>query len=245
MRCAMAYATDEQAIIDKVEAGVSKLANGPFSPAQVGHLEDSGFPLKQDMAKAQELIASLQGRASGPAEHQPVDDAGRDEPGHRPGPAGVLQAGRLRRRADRPDRAGEVHPHRAAGQLPGVPVAQPRRLRPRQPVHLVALVATPCPSAQLALNFGRIKDPEIDKALADNRGADRSGREEGATPRRSTSCSRSSATTSGARGRCGGIPHAPNVMDVGVFTHPDGDAAEPRAPAARSTVRSVWINPNA
>ena len=28
----------------------------------------------------------------------------------------------------------------AARELPGLPVAQPRRLRPRQPVHLVALV---------------------------------------------------------------------------------------------------------
>ena len=62
----MAYATDEQAIIDKVEAGVPKIANGPFSPAQVGNLEDSGFPVKQDMAKAQELIASYKAENPGP-----------------------------------------------------------------------------------------------------------------------------------------------------------------------------------
>jgi peptide/nickel transport system substrate-binding protein len=57
VRCALAYATDETTLNDAINLGVNKLANGPFSPDQVGYLEDSGFPLKQDMAKAQELIA--------------------------------------------------------------------------------------------------------------------------------------------------------------------------------------------
>ena len=146
VRCAMAYATDNQAIIDKINAGISQIANGPFSPGQLGNEAENGFPLKQDMAKAQELVASLQGGPSRPAQHQPVDDPGRDEPDHRPGPAAVLQGGRLRRRADQSDRAGEVHPHGAPRPLPGLPVAQPRRGRPRRPVHLVALRRTRSPS---------------------------------------------------------------------------------------------------
>ena len=33
----MANATDKQAIIDKIDAGVSDIANGPFSPGQLGY----------------------------------------------------------------------------------------------------------------------------------------------------------------------------------------------------------------
>ena len=43
-----------------------KIANGPFSPAQVGHLDDNGYPVKQDMAKAQELVASYKAEHPGP-----------------------------------------------------------------------------------------------------------------------------------------------------------------------------------
>ena len=165
----------------------------------------TGFPLKQDMAKAQELVACVQGRQSRPAQHQPVDDAGRDEPDHRPGPAGVLQGSRLRRRADQSDRAGEVHPHGASGPLPGLPVAQPRRGRPRRPVHLVALVErAPRRSARAELRPhqgpGHRPGPRRRTAARPTRPRRRSW------PRRSTSSSRRSATTSGARTRCGGSP---------------------------------------
>ncbi|MEI7547845.1 MAG: ABC transporter substrate-binding protein, partial [Actinomycetota bacterium] len=58
VRCALAYASDEQALIDAVGGGVPKQANGPFSPTQVGYLADTGYPVKQDMAKAKALIAA-------------------------------------------------------------------------------------------------------------------------------------------------------------------------------------------
>ena len=66
VRCALAYATDTQSLIDVVGAGVNQLANGPFSPTQIGYLDDSGFPEAQDMAKAQELIAEYKAEFPGP-----------------------------------------------------------------------------------------------------------------------------------------------------------------------------------
>ena len=115
VRCAMAYATDEQALIDKLGAGINQVASGPFSPTQVGYLpEDSGYPLKQDMAKAQELVKSYKADHPGPLNINLSTTQDATAPRHRPSPAGVLQAGRLRQRADQPDRAGEVHPHGAA-----------------------------------------------------------------------------------------------------------------------------------
>ena len=58
--------TDEQALIDKLGAGINKVASGPFSPTQVGYLPDTGYPLKQDMAKAQELVKSYKADHPGP-----------------------------------------------------------------------------------------------------------------------------------------------------------------------------------
>ncbi|HRE03307.1 MAG TPA: ABC transporter substrate-binding protein, partial [Ilumatobacteraceae bacterium] len=58
IRCALAYAYNADTVNEEINYGVNRLANGPFSPGQVGFLEDSGYPLEQDMAKAQELIAA-------------------------------------------------------------------------------------------------------------------------------------------------------------------------------------------
>ncbi len=66
VRCALAYASDEQLLIDTIGAGVGQIAFGPFSPTQVGYLEHTGFPEAQDMAKAQELIAAYKAEFPGP-----------------------------------------------------------------------------------------------------------------------------------------------------------------------------------
>ncbi|MEZ5216595.1 MAG: ABC transporter substrate-binding protein [Ilumatobacteraceae bacterium] len=66
VRCALANASDSQLIIDTIYAGVPQLANGPFSPSQVGYLEDSGYPVKQDMEKAKALIAEYKAENPGP-----------------------------------------------------------------------------------------------------------------------------------------------------------------------------------
>lgn len=66
VRCALAYARDEQAVLDVISEGVPQIANGPFSPTQVGYLEDTGYPQAQDMAKAQELIAEYKAEFPGP-----------------------------------------------------------------------------------------------------------------------------------------------------------------------------------
>jgi peptide/nickel transport system substrate-binding protein len=65
VRCALAYATDESALNEAIGAGVAQLADGPFSPSQVGYLEETGYPMAQDMAKAQELIAAYKAEHPG------------------------------------------------------------------------------------------------------------------------------------------------------------------------------------
>ena len=63
VRCALAYAYDAKTVNDSINQGVNQLANGPFSPGQVGYLEDTGYPF-QDMAKAKD-DRGIQGRAPG------------------------------------------------------------------------------------------------------------------------------------------------------------------------------------
>jgi ABC-type transport system substrate-binding protein len=66
VRCALGYAQDQQALIDTVGAGIAQIANGPFSPEQVGYLEDTGYPMEQDMEQAQALIAEYKAENPGP-----------------------------------------------------------------------------------------------------------------------------------------------------------------------------------
>ena len=58
VRCALANSQDIPVLIEKIQKGTSEIAAGPFSPGQLGYNPKSGYPLKQDMAKAKELIAS-------------------------------------------------------------------------------------------------------------------------------------------------------------------------------------------
>ncbi len=67
VRCAMAYATDEQAIIDKVGAGVGRSSPTARSLRRRSATSTTpAIPMKQDMAKAQELIASYKADHPGP-----------------------------------------------------------------------------------------------------------------------------------------------------------------------------------
>jgi peptide/nickel transport system substrate-binding protein len=55
IRRALALALDNQVLIDRRGAGVGEVANGPFSPDQIGHLEDSGYP-EYDPEEAARLV---------------------------------------------------------------------------------------------------------------------------------------------------------------------------------------------
>ncbi len=65
VRCALALATDEQALIDTFGPEGQQIASGPFSPSQVGYLADTGYPLAQDMPAAQALIAEYKAEHPG------------------------------------------------------------------------------------------------------------------------------------------------------------------------------------
>jgi len=55
VRRALAMALDNQVLIDRRGAGVGEEANGPFSPDQLGNLEDTGYP-EYDPEQAKQLL---------------------------------------------------------------------------------------------------------------------------------------------------------------------------------------------
>lgn len=55
VRRALAHALDNQVLIDRRGAGVGEVANGPFSPTQTGHLEETGYP-EYDPEEAKKLL---------------------------------------------------------------------------------------------------------------------------------------------------------------------------------------------
>ncbi len=55
VRRALAHALDNQVLIDRRGAGVGEVANGPFSPTQRGHLDETGYP-EYDPEEAKRLL---------------------------------------------------------------------------------------------------------------------------------------------------------------------------------------------
>jgi len=171
VRCALAYASDEQTIIDAVDLGVDKIANGPFSPAQDGYLEDSGFPLKQDMDKAKELIAEYKAENPGPLtlalatttdetnlvianfQKQWWEEAGVDTV-----------------TLDQIDQANYI----VTALLGNFQTFQWRNHGgfDMDQQYFWWHSSSALPVGQLALNFGRIKDPNLDALLDENRATD-------------------------------------------------------------------------
>ena len=63
----------------QARAGVDQIANGPFSPTQLGTCPRPASRRSKTWPRRRSS-SRLQGRPPGSAEHQPVDDPGRDEP---------------------------------------------------------------------------------------------------------------------------------------------------------------------
>ncbi len=168
VRCALAYASDTQLIIDTIGAGLNQIAFGPFSPTQVGYLEHTGFPEAQDMAKAQELIAAYKVDFPGPInlslattqDQTNLTIAQQQQ-------QWFTEAGVDNVTIDQIDQGSYI----VTALLGNFQVFQWRNhggFDLDQQYHWWHSSAAP-PVGQLALNFGRIRDPQLDALLDENR----------------------------------------------------------------------------
>jgi peptide/nickel transport system substrate-binding protein len=239
VRCALAYATDEQAIVDSISAGVGELASGPFSPDQVGYLADTGFPLAQDMAKAQELIAEYKAEHPGALnlslattqdetnltiaqfQKQWWEEAGVDSV-----------------TLDQIDQGNYI----LTAVLGNFQVFQWRN---HGGIDLDMQYfwwhsSSSLPVGQLALNFGRIKDPTLDALLDENRASTDPARKkaiaEEVNKLFATQCYNIWGTYT-----IWGVPHKDDVQGIGNFELPDGSEGVPGAGIAGTfPMMTVW-----
>lgn len=171
VRCALSLALDREEMIDATAGGILEPANGLFSPGQEGHLEDNGLPIEQDLEAAAALIEDYE------------DETGEDVTinlGHLPANA-VVEAAELA--MGYWDEIGVDVTDQTVPQsdlitlaLFGDPVFEAFTWR----LHAGSLVTeqyhwwhsdNAAPDGELALNFSRIRDPEIDEGLETARGA--------------------------------------------------------------------------
>ena len=224
VRCALGYAYDQNAVNETIGQGVFPTANGPFPPGMVGHLDDTGYPQQQDMAKAQELIADYKQENPGPLN---VHFATTNDETN-------LTVAQFRKQwweeagvdnvsIDQIDQ-GAFIVATLLGDFQCSRLAAAQRDRPRRPVHLVALVLRAAPGrarAQLRTDQG----PRHRRGARRQPGRDRSSQEAGVRRRPSTGASRSSATTSGLTGTSGGSPT--NPRSTAWRTSPCPEASSP------------------
>ena len=171
VRCALAYASDSQLLIDTIGAGLNQIAFGPFSPTQVGYLESTGFPEAQDMAKAQELIAEY--KAENPGELNISLATTQDQTNltiAQQQQQWWTEAGFDNVTIDQIDQGNYI----VTALLGNFQVFQWRNhggFDLDMQYHWWHSIAAP-PVGQLALNFGRIRDPQLDALLDENRASD-------------------------------------------------------------------------
>jgi len=223
VRCALAYASDQQLLIDTIGAGVQQISFGPFSPTQVGYLASTGFPEAQDMAKAQELIAAYKAENPGPLnlslattqDQTNLTTAQQQQ-------QWWTEAGVDNVTLDQIDQANYI----VTALLGNFQVFQWRNHGgfdlDQQYIWWHSKAAPPV--GELALNFGRIRDPQLDALLDENRAS--------TDPARKKEIAESVNKLFGEQ--CydlwgsytiWGIAGKPNVKGVNLFTLPDGAQA--------------------
>jgi len=239
VRCALAYASDEQSIIDTISAGVGQLASGPFAPDQAGYLADSGYPLKQDMGKAQDLIAQYKAEHPGPLklslattqdetnltiaqfQKQWFEEAGIDEV-----------------TIDQIDQGNYI----LTAVLGNFQVFQWRNHGgwDLDQQYIWWHSSSSLPVGQLALNFGRIKDPDLDKLLDQNRASNDPAEKKTIAEDVNKLFAKQCYNIWGAY-TIWGIPHKADVQGIGDFTLPDGTkGADGAGIAGTFPMMSVW-----
>jgi peptide/nickel transport system substrate-binding protein len=238
VRCALANAYDSQTVIATINAGVDQLADGPFSPEQVGYLEDTGYPTAQDMDLAKQLISEYKAEHPGPLnlslattqddtnlvtaqfQKQWWEEAGIDSV-----------------TIDQLDQGTYI----VTALLGNFQVFQWRNHSgvDLDQQYIWWHSSTAVPVGQIALNFGRIKDAVIDEALDANRGetdpAKKQGYAEAINQRFADQCYNIwGGWTTWA------ILHKPTVHIEPTFTTPEGVESAPTSEIAN--LRTAWVD---
>jgi peptide/nickel transport system substrate-binding protein len=224
VRCALANAWDQPTISQTIEQGVFPIADGPFAPGTPGYLKDNGFPQKQDMDKAKALIADYKKENPGPLnlslattqdetnltiaqfQKQWWEEAGVDNV-----------------TLDQIDQANYI----VTALLGNFQVFQWRNHSgfDLDNQYIWWHSSSAVPVGQLALNFGRIKDPQIDALLDKNRAETDPAKKQGYAEEVNKIFADQCYNLWGSWD-IWGIAHKPTVHGVENFTLPDGKTSQ-------------------
>ncbi|MGE0136189.1 MAG: ABC transporter substrate-binding protein [Ilumatobacteraceae bacterium] len=244
VRCALSKAIDREELNELTEGGIVQVANGLFSPGQEGYLEDNGFDTAQDIEGAKALIAEYQ------AEH-PGDITvkyGTTVTAINAQTAELLQ-GYWSEIGVKTEIQQVPQDQFITNALFGVPDFYMYGWRN----HAGTVIdnqyfwwhssAGP-PDGELALNFGRVNDPIVDKALEDQRGevdpAKRKAYAEEVNRQMAKECYQIPTSWT-----LWGTPHAPKVQGLNDYVFPDGSKARNGAGFSGSFwTQALWIDPD-
>ena len=224
VRCALANAWDQPTISQTIEQGVFPIADGPFAPGTPGYLKDTGFPQKQDMDKAKALIADYKKSNPGPLnlalattqdetnltiaqfQKQWWEEAGVDNV-----------------TLDQIDQGNYI----VTALLGNFQVFQWRNHSgfDLDNQYIWWHSSSAVPVGQLALNFGRIRDPQIDALLDKNRAETDPAKKQGYAEEVNKIFAEQCYNLWGSWD-IWGIAHKPTVHGVENFTLPDGKTSQ-------------------
>jgi len=245
VRCALSMAINRQELIDLTASGLGTIANGLFSPGQEGYLKDNGFNTDQDIAGAQKLIDSYK------AEH-PGDIT--VNYGHTATAIGDQTAELFKGYWSRIGVGTDVQVVPQDKFITNALFGDPGFFMYGWRNHAGLTVdqqnfwwnsAAAPDDGQLALNFGRVRDPIVDQNLADARSnADPAARKtaaENINKQMAKECYQIPESYT-----LWGTPHSPKVKGLGESTLPDGGKARDGAGfSGQFWVNGVWIDQNA
>ena len=221
VRRALAHALDSQVHHRPPWRRRGEVANGPFSPDQIGHLEDTGYP-EYDPEEAKALLDEYKeetGNSTVEIAYTTTTD-----------PANLQTAELLKQFWEQVGftiplaqiEQGQFIITALTGDFEMFGWRNHGGVVPGLPAHLVAQRDRRRVRCALALNFGRIKDDVIDENLDIIRACHRRGRDHARRPRPSTSGSASRPTTCGPAGPPGASARTRRSTASDDFTLPDG-----------------------
>jgi peptide/nickel transport system substrate-binding protein len=244
VRCALSKAINRQELIDAINGGILTPANGPFSPGQQGNLEDNGFNIEQDIEGAKALIDEYKAE-TGASEVRVifgrVPDALLDT-------AAELYKGWWDQIGVTTEVLTVEQSALITNALLGIPEFEIYSWRNNAGIyvdqqHIWWHSDTAPPPGQLALNFGRLRDPVIDGLLDEAR----SETDAAALTTIAEDINRQFAKECWiipTSWTVWGVPHDPSVQGLGATMLPDGSGVALRDGAGfpgSYWTTSLWI----
>ncbi len=244
VRCALSLAIDRQELIDATAGGILKPANGLFSPGQQGYLEDNGGSTTFDPDTAKQMIADYEA-TNGPV----AVDYGTTTSAINAQIAELLKG---YWEAIGVDFTYTQVPQDSfiTNALFGDPGFFMYGWRNHAGVRVDSQYfwwhsANAAPDGQLALNFGRVNDPAVDKGLETARSATddaaATAAAEDVNKEMASNCYQIPTSWT-----LWGTPHLPKVKGLSSWVLPDGSPSRDGAGfSGQFWTQTLWIDPNA